>query len=91
MGRLRTQIMLEELPLLGAPPTLANLGQHAEPVRAVVEERLRAAAQDLSTRCFDGRSLAAGDTRLTIVSLDVARLELPWQRLFDITLEIAIT
>lgn len=91
MGRLRTQIMLEELPLLGAPPNMANLGRHAEPVRVMAEARLRAAAQDLAARCFDGRTVAAGDTRLTIASLGVAHLEMPWQRLFDITLDIALT
>lgn len=91
MSRLRTQIMLEELPGLGAPPNMANLGQHAEPVRIRVEAQLRAAAQTLAARCFDGRTLTAGDTRLTIASLDVASLDMPWQRLFDITLDIALT
>jgi hypothetical protein len=91
MGRLRTQIMLEELPLLGAPPNMANLGQHAEPVRVMAEARLRAAAQSLAVRAFVGRTLTAGDARLTIADLGVARLEMPWQRLFDITLEIVLT
>jgi hypothetical protein len=91
MSRLRTQIMLEELPLLGAPPNMANLGQYAEPVRVMVEARLRAAASALAARGFEWRTLTAGDTCLTIGSLNVASLELPWQRLFDITLDIAIT
>ena len=91
MGRLRTQIMLEELPLLGAPPNMANLGRHAEPVRVMAEARLRAAAQSLAVRAFVGRTLTAGDARLTIADLGVARLEMPWQRLFDITLEIVLT
>lgn len=91
MGRLRTQIMLEELPLLGATPNMANLGQHAEPVRVMAEARLRAAAQSLAVRAFVGRTLTARDARLTIADLGVARLDMPWQRLFDITLEIVLT
>jgi hypothetical protein len=83
--------MLEELPLLGATPNMANLGQHAEPVRVMAEARLRAAAQSLAVRAFVGRTLTARDARLTIADLGVARLEMPWQRLFDITLEIVLT
>jgi hypothetical protein len=90
MARLRSQIMLEELPLLGAPATLANLGEHAGTARALVEERLRAAAQALSASCFAGRSLAAGETRLALRSLDIAGVTLPWQRLFDITLDVEL-
>lgn len=90
MARLRSQIMLEELPLLGAPATLANLGGHAETLRSLVEERLRTAAQALSASCFAGRSLAAGETRLALRSLGIAAVTLPWQRLFDITLDVEL-
>lgn len=90
MAHLRTQVMLEKLPLLGVQPGMSNLGEHAEPVRALVEESLRAAARDLSARCFAGRTLVAGKARLTVDSLDIAHVILPWQRLFDITLEVDI-
>lgn len=90
MGRLRTQLMLEQLPLLGAAPTLSNLGQHAGPARALVEDRLRSAAGTLSAGKFAGRVLTAGDTSLAIRSLDIANVVLPWQRLFDITMDVEL-
>lgn len=90
MGRLRSQIMLEELPLLGAPATLAHLGPLAEPARRLAEAQVAVAGRELSDRCFAGRTVRAGDTRLAIGSLRVADVSLPWQRLFDITLDVQL-
>lgn len=88
MGRLRSRLMLEELPTLGAPATLAHLGPLAESARRLAEAQVVAAGRELSERCFAGRTVSAGDTRLPIRSLSVAGVTLPWQRLFDITLDV---
>ncbi len=90
MGHLRSRLMLEELPLLGAPATLAHLGPLAEPVRQLAQTQLAAAACQLSDRCFAGRAVSAGNARLAIGSLGVAGVALPWQRLFDITLDVQL-
>lgn len=90
MGRLRTQLMLEELPLLGAPATLGHLGPHAGAVAALVQERLTAAGRQLAASHFTGRVLIGGAARLTICALNVTRVLLPWDRLFDITLDVAL-
>lgn len=90
MGRLRTQLMLEELPLIGAPATLGHLGLHVGAVEALVRERLTAAGRQLAASHFVGRTLMGGDARLAIRSLEVAGVLLPWQRLFDITLDVAL-
>ena len=47
MGRLRTQIMIEDQPRLGLPPTMSNVGDKYPAVLAIVEERLQQAAAEL--------------------------------------------
>lgn len=90
MGRIRTQIMIEELPSLGIEPTMGNLGEHAATIRSLVEQRLRAAASELAQRAFVGRKLSAGQNGLTIGALELANVELPWQRLFDLTMDVVM-
>ncbi len=90
MSRLRTQIMLEEAPMLGAPASLVNLGEKTEAVRALTEARLEAAAQALSAARFAGRTLRAGPNEITIASIGIYGVALPWGRLFDITMEVDV-
>jgi hypothetical protein len=87
MGRIRTQIMVEDLPSLGLEPTMGNLGDHAVAIRAIVERRLRAAAQELAKRRFIGHTLSVKST-VTIDALDLANISLPWDRLFDLTMDV---
>jgi len=89
MGRVRTQIMVEELPALGLEPTMGNLGVHTAAVRDMIERRLRAAAQDLAQRRFIGQPLAA-ESPVTIESLDLVDISLPWDRLFDLTMDVTL-
>jgi hypothetical protein len=90
MSRLRTQIMLEEAPMLGAPASLVNLGEHTEAIRTMAEARLQAAGRALSAACFTGRTLRAGQREIIIVSIDIDGVILPWGRLFDITMEVDV-
>lgn len=94
MGRLRPQIMIEDLPQLGLSPTMSSVGDHYPTVQAKVEERLRQAAAELAQRHFEGRSLSAGPQQgakaITIQSADVAAIALPWQRLFDLTCDVVL-
>ena len=94
MGRLRTQIMIEDQPRLGLPPTMSNVGDQYPAVRAIVEQRLEQAAADLGRRRFVGRTLAAGSgpevARITVQSVALAGVTLPWQRLFDLTLDVVL-
>jgi hypothetical protein len=90
MGRLRTQIMVEDQPALGLPPTMANVGDQYGAVRAVVESRLQAAAADLAQRRFIGQVLAGGGVQIVVQSVTLHNVTLPWQRLFDLTMDIAL-
>ena len=90
MARLRSQITIEELPPLGLAPTLGSLGEHAPAIRAVVDRRLRAAAAELARSRFMNQSFTAGDTSLTVDDLDLIHIQLPWGRLFDLTMDVAI-
>jgi hypothetical protein len=90
MGRLRTQIMIEDQPALGLPPTMSNVGDQYGPVRAIVETRLQAAATDLAARRFVGQVLGGGDTQIAVQSVAIANVSLPWQRLFDLTLDVTL-
>lgn len=90
MARLRTQLMWEALPMLGLVPTLGHLGDQAETVRRMVEEQLGAAAALLSQQRFAGQQVTAGKTSLTIGGLALADVELPWGRLFDLTMDVRI-
>jgi hypothetical protein len=90
MGRLRTQIMIEDQPRLGLPPAMSNVGDQYPLVRAIVDQRLRTAAADLAARGFVGQALAAGTAQITIRSVAIADVALPWQRLFDLTLDVVL-
>jgi hypothetical protein len=95
MGRLRTQIMIEDQPRLGLPPTMGNVGDQYPTVRQIVEDRLRQAAAELAARRFVGQTLAAGDgagaARITVQAVEVAGVILPWQRLFDLTFDVVLS
>lgn len=88
MARLRSQIAVETLPTLGLPITLGHVGEHTETVRAQVEQRLTAAAAQLAQERFVGARLCAGDTCITLEDLKVTGVELPWGRLFDLTMDV---
>ena len=88
MARLRPQIAVEELPALGLPITLGNVGVHAERVRALLEERLIAAAAVLMRDRFAGQRVVAGATAITVETLTPVEVALPWGRLFDLTMNI---
>ncbi|MBW7883219.1 MAG: DUF4127 family protein [Caldilineaceae bacterium] len=90
MSRVRTALMVEDLPNLGLPPILTNLGQHAPAVRSIVEQKLGAAAALLAESCFAGQTIAAGELHLTIESLSLEDICLPWDRLFDLTAGVSI-
>jgi hypothetical protein len=90
MGRLRTQIMVEDQPRLGLPPAMSNVGDQYPAVRAIVEERLAAAAAELAAQRFVGRDVAGGAAKIGIRSIDIADVALPWQRLFDLTLDVVL-
>lgn len=95
MGRLRTQIMIEDQPRLGLPPTMSNVGDQYSTVRQIVEERLRQAAAGLAARRFVGQALAAGDgagaARITMLAVELVGITLPWQRLFDLTFDVVLS
>jgi len=88
MARLRTQIAVEELPALGLPITLGNVGEHAESVRAMVEHKLGEAAILLSNERFAGQCITAGATEIVMETLTLTDVELPWGRLFDLTMNV---
>lgn len=88
MARLRTQIAVEDLPALGLPITLGSVGEHAETVRATVERKLSAAASKLAQDRFVGQCLRAGDTAIVLQSLALTDIDLPWGRLFDLTMDV---
>jgi hypothetical protein len=90
MGRLRTQIMIEDQPQLGLPPTMSNVGDKYPAVLAIVEERLQRAAAALARQRFVGQSIAGGGAQITINSVTVRQVSLPWQRLFDLTFDVAL-
>ena len=90
MGRLRTQIMIEDQPRLGLPPTMSNVGDKYPAVLAIVDERLQQAAAVLSERRFAGQTVAGGSSQITINSAAVRDVSLPWQRLFDLTFDVAL-
>lgn len=91
MAKLRTQIAVEELPGLGLPITLGHVGEHVEAVRSLVEQRLAAAAAQLAHERFVGARLRAGDTSITLKEMKWSGIELPWGRLFDLTMHVDAT
>jgi len=88
MGRLRTQIAVEDLPALGLPITLGSVGEHAETVRAIVERKLSAAATQLAQARFVGQCVQAVNTAIVLDSLALTDVDLPWGRLFDLTTDV---
>ena len=90
MGRLRSQIMIEDQPRLGLPPTMSSVGDKYPAVLAIVEERLGQAAVELSHRRFVGQSISGAGAQITIDSIVIHNVSLPWLRLFDLTLEVAL-
>lgn len=88
MARLRTQIAVEDLPTLGLPITLGNVGEHAETVRALVEHKLSEAAAQLAQERFIGWQVQAGDAAILLEALTLTDVELPWGRLFDLTMNV---
>ena len=90
MGRIRSQIMIEDQPRLGLPPTMGNVGDKYPAVLAIVEERLRQAAADLAHRRFVGQSVSGAGAQIVIDSVAIRHVSLPWQRLFDLTFEVAL-
>ena len=90
MGRLRTQIMIEDQPRLGLPPTMSNVGDKYPAVLAIVEAQLQEAAAELSGRRFTGQTIAGGGSQITINSAAICDISLPWQRLFDLTFDVAL-
>jgi hypothetical protein len=90
MGRLRTQIMIEDQPRLGLPPTMSNVGDKYPAVLAIVQKRLERAAADLARQRFAGQSVGGGGSQITINSISICEASLPWQRLFDLTFDVAL-
>ena len=90
MGRLRSQIMVEDQPRLGLPPTMSNVGDKYPAVLAIVQERLQRAAAGLAQQRFVGQSIFGGGSQITITSLSICEVSLPWQRLFDLTFDVAL-
>lgn len=88
MTRLRTQIAVEDLPALGLPITLGSVGEHVETVRAVVAHKLSKAAARLARDRFAGQYVGARDSAIVIKSLTLTNVELPWGRLFDLTMDV---
>jgi hypothetical protein len=89
MGRVRTQIMIEDQPRLGLPPVMSNVGDKYSEVRQIVEDRLRLAAAPLAAR-FVGQLITGGDTQIEVESVAIKDVSLPWQRLFDLTFDVAL-
>ncbi|MCB0114451.1 MAG: DUF4127 family protein [Caldilineaceae bacterium] len=87
-GIVRSHIAIEDLPKRGIPPQMTNLGDAAADVEAIVNQRLIPAAAELATDHFIGHTVRAGDTHFTIDDLTIRRVFLPWQRLFEIGIEI---
>jgi hypothetical protein len=90
-GVVRSYIAIQELPRLGIRPKMTNLEEAAEQVEAIVNQRLISEADGLACSHFVGRRLAAGETTLQIEQLNLQRVFLPWQRLFEIGCEIHLT
>jgi len=88
MARLRTQIAVKDLPALGLPITLGSVGDHAESVRTIVERTLSAVALKLAQERFVGQRVAAGDAAIVLQALALTDVELPWGRLFDLTMDV---
>lgn len=95
MAHLRSQLMLEELPLLGKAPTLGHLGEAEAAVTAMLHQRLGTAAARLAAAHFMGRQLVAGTngvaTAVSLHTLAIDQLWLPWGRLFDLALTFKAT
>ncbi len=90
MGRLRTQIMVEDQPRLGLPPAMSNVGDKYPAVLAIVEERLHQAAAVLADGCFVGQSVSGAGAQITIDSVGIRGVSLPWRRLFDLTFDVVL-
>jgi len=88
MARVRTQIAVTDLPPLGLPITLGSVGEQAGTVRDLVEAQLGAAAAGLSDTRFAGQRIDAGDTAIVLETLTLTDVELPWGRLFDLTMDV---
>lgn len=91
MAKVRSQIAVEELPVLGLPITLGHVGDHVETVRTQVEQRLAPVAARLAQERFVGARLRGGDTRITLQAVILGNIELPWGRLFDLTMGVDAT
>lgn len=87
-GIVRSHVAIEDLPKRGIPPKMTNLGDAAEAIEDIVNQRLIPAAAELAAQHFSGYSVSAGDTRFTIDVLKINRIFLPWQRLFEIGIEM---
>ena len=88
MARLRTQIAVEALPALGLPITLGSVGEHVETVRTLVEHELNKAAAHLAQQRFVGQRVQADGAAIVLTALEVTGVELPWGRLFDLTMGV---
>jgi hypothetical protein len=75
-ARLRSQIMLEDLPAVGLMPSMERLPSPAvEKVEKKVQERLMLAAGELE-RLFIGAGV--------VKAVEVEHIHLPWNRLFEV-------
>lgn len=90
MAELRSQLMLEELPLRGLEPTLAKLGEAEGEIVVLLRERLAAAALALAESQFVGRVVSGGETAVSLDALTIADAWLPWGRLFDLSLRLEV-
>ena len=81
-ARLRSQIMLEDLPAYGLMPSMERLPSPAvEKVEKRVQERLSLAASELE-QLF----IAAGVVR----AVEVGHIHLPWKRLFEVGFDLSV-
>ncbi len=86
MSQLRSQLMLELLPQLGCAPTLGYLGEAEAEVVRLLHVRLAEAADRLAADHFLGQRVEAGETAVSLQTLAVDKVWLPWGRLFDLAL-----
>ncbi len=81
-ARLRSQIMLEDLPAFGLNPTMERLpSPTVEKVEKQVQGRLLLAAGELE-RLF----IAAG----VVKAVEVEHIHLPWKRLFEVGFDLSV-
>jgi hypothetical protein len=81
-ARLRSQIMLEDLPAFGLMPSMERLPSSAvEKVEKKVQERLMLAAGELE-RLFVGAGV--------VKAVEVGHIHLPWNRLFEVGFDVRV-